>query len=356
MKTETLKRFEPLYLQPRYMGAGDVLRRHLGVGGDYVVPLGLSHGVDFGQVPPCMDVGTVEPLHWAHNHTILEAARPFKPAVAVPHPFLLAMQGQAIPAGEGTLVVGPPPGPENDRRLAELLSAAEFTGATILIKPKRNSHLSAAFWRGRGFRTTSISDGAPADYVRMLETFRRYERVVGCTFSSVLIFAAALGKRVELIRGYRYRAYEVADHEATFSAESPPARALVRTFAQGSHSEVTAMAIELLGGGLDAPPERIRHDLEEAVERLAEPLHFATRYPRPLRKVLAEAALWLGRPGLVGRRFSDVLTDLRTRRVCIQEVDEIALWLDGPSPGNPRYEPCAYTGPATTPGDAVEAY
>lgn len=353
---QQIAQVQPLYTSANYLGANDILREYLGIDSDQVLPLAPPHGVDFGQELPCMDLASVEPIHWAHNERIWSIASRFKPAIRIPHPFLLAARRHEPARGSGILIVGPPPGPLNDQRLHDLLVARGLTEATILVKPKRNSLLSERFWLERGYETASIASHGKPTYFDLLHTLARYERVVGCTFSSVIVFSAALGKEVELLSGYQYRAYETADVATTFGFESDYARDFVRIFISGSADEMAAASLDVLGHSLWREPSEIRGELEQILDRLEYPLHFASRYPKPLRVLLGCLALRLNKPGIAGRSASDLLREWRRRRVCLQEIDEIALWAEGRTPDNPKMTLVPYVHGVTTPGDAAEQY
>lgn len=353
MELAQLRRFAPLYFTASYMGADRILRRHLGVGDDFPLPLGLSHGVDFGQMRVAMDVDGPEPIYWAYNRSLLAAARGIKPAVAIPHPFLLAAHGAEAGGGEGTLVIGPPPSPAHDRDLLGRLSGRR--DLTILVKPKQNFGASAAFWREQGFAVVTIADEGPASYDSIVRTFSRYERVVGCTFSSALFFGAALGKPVELVHGHRYRVWEVAHIERIFDFDSQAGRDVGKIFAGPDDEAKTAVSRAILGSELDFDPAAIRAGIVEAAARVREPVHFRQAYPRALRTLLYELALRLERPGIATRRIGETLAILRKREVILQELDEVSLWTEGPKPGNPSLTFMPFA-PGRIPGDAVDGY
>jgi hypothetical protein len=354
MLQSQLQRYVPLYANAEALGGAAVLRRHIGVADDFVLPLGLSHGVDFGQMHHAMETEAPEPIYWAYNARLLAIARRVKPALPIPHPFLLASLGRTGEPGTGTLVVGPPPGPTHDGDLLALIRGAR--DLTILVKPKQNFGLSAQFWRENGFPVVTIADDGPPSYDAMVRLFSRYDRVSGCTFSSALFFAAALGKPVDLIRGYRCRVWEVPDIERRFDFDSPRARDFGRLFAGDDAAAKIEMSRDLLGGGLDSDPRTLRDLIEQAVADLKEPLHFPARYPRPLRWALGELALRIGKPGIVSRSWDDLRRNFGRPQVVLQQLDEVALWLDGPTPTNPSLESHPYRRGKTIPGDAVDAY
>lgn len=354
LQTE-LRRFAPLYQTARYLAADQVLRRHLGLDADCVLPVGLSHGVDFGQMFGIMDAHGVEPLYWAYNTELLKRAEAVKPAVGLPHPFLFAARDIRAVESRGRLVVGPPPGPEHDRELCEILRD-ESAATTILVKRKRNHERSTAFWRDHGFETTTLADAGAPTYDNMARLFSRFETVAGSTFSSALFFAAALGKPVDLIRGLRCRAWEVPGIEEVFDFKSARARDVGRIMAGGDHQAKIDLSRRLLGEDLEKTPEAMKGHLEAAIAALKEPLHFAPGYPPLLRKLVSAAALRLNKPGLIMRRPSDLAVLLRKREIVLQDLDDVALWVEGCTDDNPRLSLHPYVRGRTVPGDAVEAY
>ena len=67
-------------------------------------------------------------------------------------------------------------------------------------------------------------------------------------------------------------------------------------------------------------------------------------------------ALRLGKPGIASRTLADVVGALRQRRIVLQDLDEISLWIDGRTATNPTLEARPYVAGVTVPGDAVEGY
>jgi len=186
VKQSALRRFERLYQNARYFGADRILRRYPGLAGDYVIPVGLAHGVDFGQIRPCQDVITVEPIHWAHSERIYRAALTMKATVKIPHAVLLSMAKKQPELGKGRLVVGPPPGPVNDHGLLDILGRNSAADTTILVKPKARFEHSLRFWEGKRFKAVTLADRGPPTYGRIVEIFSGYDEIVDCTFSSAV--------------------------------------------------------------------------------------------------------------------------------------------------------------------------
>lgn len=354
MRQQQLRRYAPLYTNARYLDADAVLRRHLGLDADYVLPLGLSHGVDFGQMYGIMDAEGVEPLYWAYNPGLLKQAAAIKPAVGLPHPLLLSGPDLGAGSGRGRLVIGPPPGPRHDLELLEVLRGE--TETTILIKPKRNYERSVAFWRDNGFETATLADGGPPTYDGMARLFSRYETVAASTFSSALFFAAALGKPVDVIRGLRCRAWEVPGIESVFNFESAQARDVGRAMAGSDYRAKIDLSRRLLGAEFERPPASMKADLEAAIEALRAPVHFAPGYPKPVRAMLAALAVRLNKPGLITRRPRELAKLLGRSEIILQELDDVSLWIDGRTADNPRLDRQAHVRGRTIPGDAVESY
>lgn len=360
MDKRALQRFDPLYLNAHYYGAAATLRSYLGLPCDEVIPLGLAHGVDFGHVDPCQDINTIEPIHWAHNRRIAQAAAPRKPAIEIPHPFLLALRGKFRTAGgTGTLVVGPPPGPLNDSRLLALLDTARAADTTILVKPKRGYLQSIAFWKNHGFRTATLSDFGQLDYETMVGMLQRFDRVIGCTFSSLVVFAAAAGLRIELLTGFSYRCYDLVESDTSFEVinwDSAGARSTVRTFAGGDARQTTELALDILGDSLESSPPIVRKRLAEEVGILKEPVFWLREHGPITRWAGREAALALVRPGVLRFNPRRRIQALKKPRIWIRDMNEIAIWLEGKSPRTMSEEIARYQRGLTVPGDAVEPY
>lgn len=359
MRQRRLRRVAPLYWNAHWYGAADILREYLGLAPDYVIPLALPHGVDFGQVHPVQDLLAVEPIHWAHNTAIMRAVTPLKPALAIPHPFLLVLMRQKIAAREGTLVVGPPPGPVNDERLLALLHDLEPQTTTILVKPKNGYQQSMEFWRSHGFRAATLSDFGPANYDTMARLLNRTSTVIGCTFSSLVVFAAAAGAEVKLLRGYQYDCYDLVEIDSTYEVidwQSPRASEIVGKFASRPLDEVTALARQILGSDLEFDPASIRAALDAAIRELDEPIYWRRTHFRATRIVARELAIWLRRPGVVRFNLSRWLRRRFRPRIWSREMDEIGIWLHGKSPQILAEQQIAYIAGLTEPGNAVRPY
>jgi hypothetical protein len=357
MQPEALARFAALYARGHAFasGAAAILNDWAGRPAGAPVPLSLSHGVDFGHCFAPMDADSLEPAHWCYTERMQARAAPIKPTVLLPHPWLLLARDPA-PPGAGTLVIGPPPGPANDRALLAHLRAAGIGPATLLVKQVGAHRESARFWQDAGFGVTGVAPRGGQLYAALRERLGEFATVVGVTFSSALVFAAALGREVRLLPGYRYRSHFPGDYFHTVDFASADARAVVETFCAGSTADTRACALRLLGADLAVTPEQARARLDAAVASLTEGLHGLRHAPAWLRRALFAAAGALDRPALARLDRRTLAKALRRHQVLDLEIDEVGLWRSG---GDPRYRTMRavrYVPGRTEPGMAVEQY
>lgn len=353
MRSAELARFEPLYRAARYYGAGDILRRHLGVGADYVVPLSLCHGVDFGQSREPCDVHGVEPIYWACHADMHDRAKRIKPSVAIPHPFLLA--AEAGLKTEQLLVIGPPPGQDNDRRLLSALRAEGIAGGSILVKKRFGWQGSNAFWSENGFVPLTLGDPATYTYADMARFFGRFREVVGCTVSSAVVFAAAIGADVHLLRNYHFTAYELLSAEHILDTGTDMARQFILTLVGGDQEAKVRASRSFLGAELDATPREMRAAIEEAIATLQMPVYFQERLPRLAAWLLQEAALRLDRPGLIATPLRDRLRYGRPR-VGVMRMNEVDFWINGKNGANYSITRMPFVPGVTVPGNPPDPY
>ena len=186
-----------------------MLNGSLGFPVDTPVPLGISHGVDYGVTRSAMDVHLPEPLHWAYNASIARRATPIKKSLILPHPWWFATKDRENQKGSRILVVSAPPSKTNDARLLKLLKNNFFTNDLTLLLKNRGSWVetSSCLWSAEGIRVESAGPQDSGFYERLAEIILSHERMVCCTLSSAAFFAAALGKKVDFLEGYSYRAY-----------------------------------------------------------------------------------------------------------------------------------------------------
>ncbi|MDP3499174.1 MAG: hypothetical protein Q8S33_02525 [Myxococcales bacterium] len=302
-----------------------------------------------------MDVDAPEPIHWSTNDRMLRAARAIKPTILAPHPWALLTRKLPTEQGRGTLVVGPPPSPSNDGRLLEVLSGVSRDDTTILVKARGSYRGSIAFWEHRGFKTTTAEAPDGRFYERLHSVLSRFETVMGPTFSSALVFAAALRKRVVLVPNFVYTAYEPTDYEAEVNLSSPDAQRIVRIFADAPQNDVTDTAHELLGFDRLSDRERVRNDLLDAISQLKRPLYVNPNSVIPYQ-LRAALAVRLNKPGLLRYSTRQVVKLLNRRHVCVMRINELDVWLNGKNPTNFSLTPIQFQKGVTEPGFAPGGY
>ncbi|MBX3205825.1 MAG: hypothetical protein KF764_12200 [Labilithrix sp.] len=355
MKSTQLMRFESLYKHSQYMGAATILRGFLGLSDDVSMPLSLSHGVDCGQYRNALDVETIEPLHWSYNQDIHDTASRVKPSVMAPHPWAIVAQQREASPGRGVLLVGPPPSPENDETLYKLIARESLSDWTVLVKARGEFQGSMRYWNARGLRTITARGADGSFYERLYTILSGYRTVVGCSFSSALLFAAAIGKEVVLLRDYRWEIYEASNFLSEVWLESPRARKIVRVFADGTDQEKSDASRDLLGFGMLGQREQIGRVLRASVEELERPFHCHADNPVPY-KVREVLTVMLKKQGFLRYSSSELLALLKRKQVCVLQMNDIDAWLNGRSESNCRVMPVAFRKGVTQPGWAPNGY
>lgn len=356
MKQIELKRFSRFYVNSRHLEVDNLLRRILDLPADFVLPVYQPHGVDFGFSRAGFDLYKQEPIFWATNPRQAALVRPHKPVFTAPHPFLMAAYGKIVPRGKGSLVIGPPPGVENDCNMHKMLAAGHDPAVTtILIKPHAQAVQSERYWRGLGYSTMAFTD-AGTGYEAMVKTLGQFREVIGGTVSSALFFAAALGKPVRLLRGYRFRAYEGLHIANIVDYAAPEAQQAVRRLNSADPAEATASAREILGEEYSAPPEVIREQLICLIDELRLPLFVRHKIPHFAKKLAISCAVRANRPSLLLTSLGEFVRGRLTSDVLILETDEAALWLDGPTGENLKFGRTRYIRHHREPGMAVDPY
>lgn len=355
MNPTELVRYQSLYRASLYMGAARILRQFLGLAENAPIPLTLSHGVDCAQYRNALEVESVEPLHWSYNRDIHETASRVKPSVMAPHAWAIVANGMQRVAGSGVLLIGPPPSPENDERLFRLIANEHLANWTVLVKARGEYQGSVRYWNSRGLRT--ITGGKPDEnfHERLYTMLSRFETVVGCSFSSALLFAASIGKQVVLLRDYTWETYDASNFLSQVWLESPRARKIVRVFADGSLQEKKDAACELLGFDMLGTPGHVREALNAAMHSLKRPFHHHQNNPIPykLREFLTIA---FKKPGFLRYSSADLLSMMQRQQVGILRMNDIDAWLNGRNEANCSITPVEFRKGVTQPGWAPRGY
>lgn len=355
MDPRRLERFRRLYTSADTMGSGKILRAHLSLDPDALLPLSISHGVDMNHCSRAMDVDSPEPIHWSYNAAVHARASRAKASVLLPHPWLMLMEARRpSAAGSGTLVIGPPPGSSNDRNLLTSLARRGLTGFDVLVKQRGEIADSASFWEREGIRARTAGARDTGFYERLFSILESYECIVGCTLSSALFFGAALGRKCVVLTDYSYSAYETPDYLNQTDFAAPTARSFVRLLRDEDHARASALALEVLGGGLAGDKASFRASLLEAVAKVEHPVHHASGSNRLVRALGEALALRTGKSGLITSKPWDLLLRRMRSQVCMITLNEIDMWVNGVTPANFRARQVAYVPRLTEPGWAVD--
>jgi hypothetical protein len=258
-------------------------------------------------------------------------------------------------ACSSVLLLGPPPSPQNDDGLYQLIKHERLSDWTVLVKARGEYEASIRFWRKHGLQT--ITGGTPDKtfYERLCTMLMEYETVVSGNFSSALLFAASIGKKVVLLRDYTWEIYESSNFLTEVWLESPRARKIVRVFADGKDRETTDASRDLLGFDMVGRPQNVREELQAAIEALDRPFHSHPENPIPY-KLAERLALTFKKRGFLRYSRSELLAMMKRRQVCILRMNDIDAWLNGRSEANCSVTPISFRKGVTQPGRAPHGY
>jgi hypothetical protein len=345
------QKYSKVYTSSQHAGAAYILNKSFGYPSEQVVPLSISHGVDFDHCSSAMDVRSNEPLHWAYNDSIGKRASEVKSVVRLPHPWWFVTKDREANRGEKILVIGPPPGEINDTRLLALLRRHyKLKDLEILIKNRGVVDRSKEFWMANEVETVSAGQQDALFYERLAQLLAGYEKIVCPTFSSAGIFAAAMGKPVSYLGGYKYFAYDSASYLNIVNFRSASARRIVKAFVHQDQVTITRLAQQLLGFE-NRPLDSLKSDYVRAISEIKKP----TSSNSFLASLNRELAIFFGKPGLAGKSGGEVLSRIfRPQKVALIEIDELSVWLNGLSSNNFSLSLIPYVKGRTEPGLAPD--
>ena len=352
MKITELQRYKMLYKSANSMGASQIFNRYLNVNENRVVPLSVSHGVDFGNFCDPIDIYSIEPIHWSYNEQIHKESIKIKPSLLAPHPWAMNIDDKNISEGNGVLLIGPPPGKVNDQRLYELIKNDIRDNWSILVKKRGNYEPSMSFWKSKGVNPITAGGYDGDFYNRLYNVLSEYKVVVGCTFSSALIFAASINKKIEIIEDYEYRVYDVANREKLVDYNSTQAKSVVNFFLNRNQSEIKRISKELLGINLHQGKLSILSSLEDTIDSLRSAFYIQGSNNVPI-KYKALLALFLKKPGLIKFNLQDAIKRIKKKEIVGIEIDEFSVWSCGPNRANYTITTAPYVKGKTEPGSAV---
>lgn len=353
MKLSKLNKYQSFYNSVYKNGTNSIFNQYMGFDINQVVPLSIAHGVDFEHCYHAMDVYTPAPIHWAYNHRIYERSQKIKPSLLIPHPWAMIASQFTESKGKGTLVIGPPPGKQNDLNLYNLIKNQISSECSILIKRKDGIDASFAFWKSKGLRPIIVPNNDKPFYLNLYLTLSKYENIIGCTFSSALIFAASINKKITLIHGYSYTNYDTIDYLKKVNFNSQYSREVVSTFSNSDQDTITELSKSILGFDLISNKEKQTSNFYKCVDSLSSPVFTPNRDP------LYKLKLYLGRrlywPGLINKSLKDIVR-YQNNDVSVNTLNELSIWLDGINSSNAEFKKVKFQPGITIPGNAFEPY
>lgn len=353
MDFHRLARYRSLYKRSTRMGADRIFNRFLGLPEDQIVPLSISHGVDFGHMQEPMDIQGAEPIHWAYNESIYWRSIRSKPTIRAPHPWLMLASYQDPGPSTGTIVVAAPPSPENDEALLPILheTKGDFT---VLVKARGNYKPSMTFWKNHGITAVTAGSEGPSFYHNLYTIISGADRVIGCTMSSALVFAAAIGKPISTFEDYTHHTYMLNFDNYNF--QRGPVRDAVMALIDNSARKATRFAQELLGAPYLDSSETIRNNYLREIAEAKDPVFFRNKHNQIAKYLLAEAGRLTGRVGAVNNLRAGIRESLRGREVYAVRINEIAAWKTGDLARCANGEHVKYAKGITEAGNAVNPY
>lgn len=355
MTEAELRPYDKLYFSSRYMGVADIFRGFYGLSTNTIVPMSVAHGVDYGQSHNPLDVDSIEPIHWSCNSFMHDSASVLKPSILLPHPWVMSSEDMHVPHGKGVLVIGPPPSPVNDAALYELIRKDVRSDWSILVKARGAYQGSMRYWAERGLKPLTASGPDSKFYNRLFNLLSQYETIVGCTFSSALVFAASIGKNIELVQGFTYRAYQPGDYEAEINLYSSRASSVVQTFFKRDQSFIQDLSRELLGFEQGRDKLKTLREFQEAIAHLRRPFWNDRRLgiPYALRELVA---MRLCKPRILKASLGTYIQHFKRANTCIITMNELDVWLNGKNARNFSLTPVKHISGITDPGLPYDGY
>ena len=359
MDRNTLSDYSFFYNLSNEKGINHIFNEYMDFDRDDIVPVGVSHGVDFEHCYHPMDVYSTEPIYWAYNTRIFERAKKIKPCLLMAHPWAIVVSENNLIKGSGTLIIGPPPGRSNDQLLYDKVKNDITSDWSILIKGGIKE--SMQFWKEKGVKpiTAGNNDNGRFFY-DLFDMLSRYENIVACTFSSAVIFAASIEKNISFIEGYQYTCYETPNYLDIINFESSYSKFVVSEFVNNDKEDISGLAREILGFDLLLQKDRVKQDYFNLLENIDSPVFCKKLEQERLIKLKISLARLSSRPDLINRSILDLVLAFKKiilkNKVMIKTLDELSIWLDGKNKSNFISRLVPYKKGVTIPGKAVDKY
>lgn len=245
-----------------------------------MLPLTIPHGVDFYHLRRDLDVDCHEPIYLAVREDIAERVANTKQVLRFPHPWLLAIQSHVRSNGAGTLFLAPPPSEHDFQLLYDAIPSGDYAKPWgVLIKEREAKAGDFEWWSARGFTTHSAGKIADQNFYQNLkEIISRYELVASPNMSSALIFAVAMGKKVQAIPDIELMqldVYSIEKYAVLEGVEVEKVRHVWTQLLSNDQAAAINQARELLGYQYMDSPERLRERFIAATNSVTMPVHLS---------------------------------------------------------------------------------
>ena len=324
MDYSKLIRYQNLFTNSRRMGADHIFNNWCNIAAERAVPMSIAHGVDLGLWPEPIDIEKAEPIHWVHNLDIYKRAIQVKPTLLAPHPLMMIKDNSEIKSDLGTLVIAAPPGIKNDQSLLDRIRNYP-NKVTILVKPKGNYKSSITFWERNGFRAMTLGEEGTNFYLNLHNLLSRFNHIIGCNFSSILIYAAALGKTVEVITDYWYDNY-IPEPE-NFKLSNITLKNLLNSFNHRNQDEYYSTCRYLLGANYSTSPAKITQEYYKIISELDWPIYVRKSNNAASRWLYSEVARLSGKVGVLNNFSQGIKDIIFGKKMHAVEISEISLYL-----------------------------
>ncbi len=352
MHIKKLKYYSKLYRSSSNMGSARILRNYLQIASDFPIPLSIAHGVDFDQCQEALDIRSIEPIHWSCNDSIHAKALTIKPSVRLPHPWLMLKDTRPSQRGYGILVIGPPPSKANDEALLKCLKEIGIDTCDILLKYRGNIDLSKNFWMDNNYGVVSAGDNNDLFYDRLFDIIQKYEYVIGCTLSSALFFASALGKKCKIIENYFFISYEISNYLNFVNFSSEVGKNYTKLLKLNDHSEAENLAMHVLGDTFLKSPKILKEKLNAAIAVVKEPVYYNKTYRFLMKKILLHGSTLTGTSSLISFGFIGAINRKINFNVSLIKINEIDIWLNDLNNQNYQEKEIKFIKNVTIPGRA----
>lgn len=262
---KTYAKYKRLYRSLKRSGAHKIAQDFFQIPSRLALPLSLAHGVHPLGEGSEQDCHLIEPIHWAFNDSIYDNVQHIKPAVKLPHPWLLLEAFSAKPdvGNNLNLLLGPPPSYTNDTLLWDYIFKNRIKVDAVLVKPRGPYfQRSIDFWKSKGIEAIHASS-----YSILLQILTNCETVYCPYLSSAIFLAASAGCDVQLLPDYSFLGYDEdlemhcqADELVDFRA---PWIDIVKACFEGN---LQAISLKILGYNFLASREELSGRLAASLE------------------------------------------------------------------------------------------